>query len=100
MPHLRKVGPEDQGGEVVLRVGDRLDVVPDSRPGGWAVAEFPTAILRLQGNPGAASSHTFLTTAVGEGPLTFTPAGPEARSIGVFTVRVRVLRDIVQPPRP
>jgi hypothetical protein len=51
MPHLRQVGPDDEGREVVLRFGDRLDVVPASRPG------------------------------------------------GMFTVRLRVLRDTVQPPR-
>jgi hypothetical protein len=99
IPHLRTVGPEDQGREVVLRVGDRVAVVPDRRQGGWVVADFPTATLRLQGSPAAASSHTFLTIAVGEGQLTLTPAGPEARSASVFTVRIRVLRDIVQPPQ-
>jgi hypothetical protein len=100
VPHLRTVGPQDQGHEVVLHVGDQLDVVPGSRAGGWVVADFPAGLLRLQGGPGAANSHMFLAVAVGEGQLTLTPAGPEARSTGVFTIRVRVLRDIVQPPQP
>ena len=83
-----------------MRVGDRLVVVPGGRAGGWVVAEFPTGALRLQGSPDAASSHTFLAIALGVGTLTLTAAGPEAGSTGVFTVRVRVLRDIVQLPRP
>ena len=100
MPHLRTIGPEDQGHAVVLRFGDRLDVVPAARAKGWVVTRIPTGILRLQGSPGAASSHTFLAVAVGEGQLTLAPAGPEARSTGVFTVRIQVLRDTVQPPQP
>jgi hypothetical protein len=99
-PHVRTVGPQDQGHEVVLHVGDQLDVVPGGRAGGWVVADFPAGLLRLQGGPGAANSHTFVAIAVGEGQLTVTPAGPEARSTAVFTVRVRVLRDIVYPPQP
>jgi hypothetical protein len=99
MPHLRQVGPDDEGREVVLRFGDRLDVVPASRPGGWAVTAFPTGILRVQGSPGAARSHTFLAISVGEGRLVLAPAGPGARSTGLFTLRIRVLRDTVQPPR-
>jgi hypothetical protein len=77
-----------------------LDVVPASRPGGWAVADFPTGILRIQGSPGAARSHTFVAISVGEGRLVLASAGPEARSAGLFTVRIRVLRDTVQPPQP
>jgi hypothetical protein len=100
VPHLRTVGPQDQDHEVVLHVGDQLDVVPGSRVGGWVVADFPTGVLRMQGAPGAADRHKFLAITVGEGQLTLTPAGPEARSTGVFTFRVRVLRDIVQPPQP
>ena len=100
MPHLRQIGPDDQGREVVLRFGDRLDVVPASRPGGWVAADFPTGILRIQGSPGAARSHTFVAISVGEGQLVLAPAGPEARSTGLFTVRIRVLRDTVQPPQP
>jgi hypothetical protein len=98
--HLRTIGPGDQGHQVVIRVGDRLGVVPAGRAAGWVVTDFPSGVLRLQGSPGAASSHTFLAVAVGEGQLTLTPAGPEARSTVVFTVRIRVLRDTVQPPQP
>ena len=100
MPHVRTIGPDDQGHAVVLRFGDRLDVVPAARAKGWVVTGFPTGILRLQGSPGAASRHTFLAVAAGEGQLTLAPAGPEARSTGVFTVRIQVLRDMVQPPQP
>jgi hypothetical protein len=100
MPHLHAIGPDDQGHEVVLRFGDRLDVVPASRPGGWVVSDFPAGVLRLEGNPGAATSHTFRAISVGSGQLTLAPAGPEARSTGAFTVRIRVLRDTVQPPHP
>jgi hypothetical protein len=100
MPHRRQIGPDDHGREVVLRFGDRLDVVPASRPGGWMVSDVPTGILRLQGSPAAARSHTFLAIAIGEGQLVLAPAGPEARSTGLFTVRIRVLRDTVQPPQP
>jgi hypothetical protein len=99
MPHLRKIGPDDQSREVVIRFGDRLDVVPASRAGGWVVTDYPTGVLRLQGSPGAASSHTFLAISLGEGQLTLAPAGPEARSTGIFMVRIRVLRDTVQPPQ-
>jgi hypothetical protein len=100
MPHLRTVGPDDQDREIVLRFGDRLDVVPADRPGGWTVADFTKGILRLQGSPGPARSHTFIAISVGAGQLRLTPAGPETRSTGVFTVRIRVLRDLVQPPQP
>jgi hypothetical protein len=97
MPHVRRIGPDDQGSDVMLRFGDRLDAVPAHRPGGWAVAELPTGILRLEGSPAAAPSHTFIAISVGDGRLVLAPAGPEARSTGVFTVRIRVLRDLVQP---
>ncbi len=83
-----------------MRVGDRLDVTPAARPGGWVVADFPPAVLRLQGSPRAATSHTFVAVAVGEGSLTLSPAGPEAKSTGAFIVKVRVLRDTVLPPAP
>ena len=96
----RPQGMYDQGHAVVLRYGDRLDVVPAARAKGWVVTGFPTGVLRLQGSPGPASSHTFLAVAVGEGQLTLAPAGPEARSTGLFTVRIQVLRDTVQPPQP
>ncbi len=98
--HLRSIGPADAGHEVVLRVGDRLDVTPAARPGGWVVANFPPAVLRLQGSPRAATSHTFVAVAVGDGSLTLSPAGPEANSVGAFIVNVRVVRDTVVPPAP
>jgi hypothetical protein len=97
MPHLRQIGPEEQGREVVLRFGDRLDVTPASRPDGWVVADFPSGILRLQGSAGAASSHTFLAISIGEGQLILAPAAPPA---GDYRVRIRVLRDTVLPPQP
>jgi hypothetical protein len=100
MPHLRTIGPHEDGNTVVLRVGDRLDVVPASRALGWVVVDVPTAILRLNGSPGAASSHTLMAVAVGEGQLTLSPAGPEARSIGRYSVQIKVVRDTVQGPGP
>jgi hypothetical protein len=100
MPHLRTIGPHEEGGTVVLRVGDRLDVVPASRALGWVGVEVPTGIRRLNGSPGAASSHTLMAVAVGEGQLTLSPAGPEARSIGRYSVQIKVVRDTVQRPGP
>jgi hypothetical protein len=100
MPHLRTIGPPEEGSTVVLRVGDRLDVVPPSRARGWVVVEVPTGVLRLNGSPGAAPSHTLMAVAIGEGQLTLSPAGPEARSIGRYSVRIRVVRDTVQGPGP
>ena len=100
VPHLRTIGPREQGGTVVLRVGDRLDVVPERRFGGWTVVEVPTAVLRLEGSPGAAGSHTLVAVAVGDGQLTLSPAGPEAHSIGRYSVRIQVVRDTVQGPGP
>jgi hypothetical protein len=98
--HLRTIGPQDQGHVVVLRFGDRLDVVPAARARGWVVTQFPAGVLRLESRPAAASRHTFVAIAVGEGQLTLAPAGPEARSTGLFTVRIQVVRDTVQPPQP
>jgi hypothetical protein len=98
--HVRSIGPADEGRDIVLRVGDRLVVTPASRPMGWVVADFPTPALRLQGSPRGASSHTFLAVAVGEGPLTLSPAGPEANATGAYIVRIRVMRDTVLPPPP
>jgi hypothetical protein len=89
-PHLRRVGPAGQGSEVVLRFGDRLEVTPPARPGGWPVTGYPAEILRLDGGAAAAAGHTFDAIAVGQGQISF----------GSFTVRVRVMRDLVQPPRP
>ena len=100
MPHLRTIGPQDEGHEIVLRYGSRLTVTPANRVGGWVVAEFPTAILRPQDDPRAAASHTFVAIAVGDGQLTLAPNGPEARSTGVYTVRIKVLRGLVVGPPP
>lgn len=100
MPHLRTIGPQEEGSTVVLRVGDRLDVIPATRALGWVVVDVPTEILRLNGSPGAASSHTLMAVAVGEGQLTLSPAGPEARSIGRYSVGVQVVRDTVLGPGP
>jgi hypothetical protein len=99
MSHLRTIGPDDQGHEVVLRVGDRLDVAPARRAGGWVVTEFPGGILRLEARPKAANSYSFATISVGDGRLSLAPAGPEARATGGFTVWIRVVRDMVQPPQ-
>ena len=95
MPHLRQVGPEGRNSEVVLRFGDRLRVTPPERPGGWRVTEYPTGILRLDGGGAAATGHTFDAVAVGQGQISLAPAAGDA-----FVVRIRVMRDIVQPPRP
>jgi hypothetical protein len=100
MPHLRQVGPESQNGEVVLRVGDRLQVTPPDRPGGWRVTEYPADILRLGGAAAAAPSHTFDAVAIGRGRISLAPAGPSPTVVDAFTVRIRVMRDNVQPPRP
>jgi hypothetical protein len=99
MTHVRTIGPGDQGQEVVLRFGDQLSVVPTPRAGGWVVTEFPAGVVLPQGSTGAGPSHAFLAVSVGEGRLTLVPARPEARSTGVFTVRIQVLRDTVQPPQ-
>jgi hypothetical protein len=98
--HLRQVGPDDDGREVVLRFGDQLEVSPASRPNGWVVADYARSILRLQGSPDAADSRTFLAIAVGEGQLVLAPAGPQVGPADAFTLRIRVLRDTVQPPPP
>jgi len=90
MPHLRRAGPESRGNQVVLRFGDRLTVTPPARPGGWRVTEYPAGILRLDDGAAAAPSHTFDAIAVGRGEI----------KLGSFVVRVRVLRDLVQPPQP
>ena len=99
MPHLRQVGPESQNGEVVLRFGDRLQVTPPDRPGGWRVTEYPVDILRLDGSA-AAPSHTFDAVAIGRGRISLAPAGPSTSAVDAFTMRIMVMRDNVQRPRP
>jgi len=99
MPHLRRVGPEGRNSEVVLRFGDRLEVTPPSRPGGWQVTAYPADILRLDGSAAAAPSHTFEAVATGQGRISMAPAGPSPSVVDAFTMRLRVMRDNVQPPR-
>jgi hypothetical protein len=92
---LRRVGPGDQGGQVTIRVGDQLEVAP-AGAGPWQLTTYPKEILRLQGGDGPTDSVTFLAIAVGDGQVSLaTAAGGPA-----FTVRVRVLRDMVQDPAP
>lgn len=100
MPHLRQVGSESQNGEVVLRVGDRLQVTPPDRPGGWRVTEYPADILRLNGGAAAAPSHTLDAVAVGRGRISLAPTGPSPSVVDALTMRIQVMRDLVQPPRP
>jgi hypothetical protein len=96
-PHTRSIGPADQAREVVVRFGDVLDVAPPGQPGGWTVTDYPKDILRLHGSAGAGAHHTFVAVAVGEGQIRLVPAAGRGAA---FTVRVRVLRDFVQPPQP
>ncbi|WIM98606.1 hypothetical protein ACTOB_002210 [Actinoplanes oblitus] len=100
MPHLRSVGPESRNREVVLRFGDRLHVTPPDLPGGWRVTEYPGDIVRLDGVAAAAPSHVFETVATGEGRISLAPAGPSHSAADGYTLRIRVMRDNVQPPRP
>jgi hypothetical protein len=100
LPHVRTIGPDDNGHEVVLRYGDRLDMVPATRPHGWMVTDFAADLLRLQASPDAASSHTFVAVAVGEGKVVLTAGGAPPGAAGVFTVRIRVIRDLIQPAQP
>jgi hypothetical protein len=93
-PRLRRIGPADAGHEVTVRVGDLVEVSPSGHPEGWRVDGYPKAILRLQNTAGPAAGHTFVAVAVGEGPVTLV-AGAAS-----FTVRVKVLRDLVVPPPP
>jgi len=100
MPHLRRVGPEGRNGEVVLRFGDRLEVTPPGRTGGWRVTEYPADVLRLDGSGAAAPGHAFDAVAVGQGRISLTPAGESSATVGAFTIGIRVIRDNVQPPAP
>jgi hypothetical protein len=100
MPHVRTIGPDDNGREVVLRYGDRLDVVPATRPHGWTVTDFTAELLRLQRGPDAASSHTFVAVAVGQGNIVLAAEGAAPGAAGVFTARIRVMRDLIQPAQP
>jgi hypothetical protein len=92
--HPRRIGPADAGHDVTVRYGDLIQVTPPDRPGGWRVASYPKAILRPQTSTGPAAEHAFLAVAVGDGDVVLTPAAGG----DPFTVHVRVLRDMVQPP--
>ena len=100
MPHLRTIGSDDRGHDVALRFGDRLDVVPATRPHGWAVTEFTPEVLRLEGTADAADRHTFVAIGVGAGHITLAAAGPGPGSTSTFTVAIHVLRDTVQTAQP
>lgn len=97
MAHLQQAGPDSDGHEVALRIGDRLQVTPPDDSAGWTVTSYTSDILRLQDSTEAADSHTFLAVAVGDGRLSLAPAAPRTRPTGVFTLRIRVLRNMVQP---
>jgi hypothetical protein len=97
MSRLRTIGLDDEGHEVVLRFGDRLDVVLPGRSGDWVVVDFPAGILRPDETPRAPSSYGFVAIAVGEGQLSLAPASPKVHAARMFTVRIKVLRDTVQP---
>lgn len=98
--HVRKIGSADQGNEVTLRHGDLLTVALGARPGGWDVVQYPSKILQLQPGKRPSDSFDFLAIAVGEGSLTIEPVGPIEAPATPFMVRVRVMRDLVQPPQP
>jgi len=100
MPHVRTIGADNNGHEVVLRYGDRLEVAPASRPHGWVVTAVTADLLQLQGGPEAASSHTFVAVAVGQGKIVLAADGAPPGAAGVFTVRIRVMRDVIQPAQP
>lgn len=100
MPHLRRVRHESQNREVVLRFGDRFELTPPDRTGGWWVTEYSAGILRLDGSGAAAPSHSFDAVAVGRGRISLAPAGESPATVDAFTVGIRVIRDNVQPPTP
>ena len=95
-PQLRTVGPNENGTDVTVRVGTVLLVSPPSRAGGWQVAEYPEAILRVTADPRPAARQGFVAYAVGEGQLSLTAAGTGGGTADSFTVHVRVLADLVK----
>ena len=97
MGQHRRVGPDDADRVITIRYGGRLEVVPHARPGGWQVTGYTRSILRLAGSAAAADSHTFSAIAVGEGRVSLTAGNG---SPDTLTVRVRVMRDLIQPPQP
>lgn len=95
MPRLQQAGPDSH--EVAMRLGDRLQVTPPDKPAGWTVADYTSDILRLQDSNEAADSHTFLAISVGDARLSLAPADSQTRPTAVFTLRIAVLRDVIQP---
>jgi hypothetical protein len=91
--HVRIVGPDQAGTQIVIRFGDRLTVTPPARPRGWQVHDYPKQILQMHADPRAAASHNFTAIAVGQGQLTLTAAGSSGATPDSFTIRIRVLRD-------
>ena len=94
--HVRIVGPDQAGTQVVIRFGDRLTVTPPTRARGWQVHDYPQQILRMQTDPRAAASHNFTAIAVGQGQLTLTAAGSSGATADSFTIWIRVLPDTVK----
>jgi hypothetical protein len=93
----RRVGPDDADRLITIRYGGRLEVVPHARPGGWQVTGYTASILRLIGSPAPADSHTFTAIAVGQGHVSLTAGNGSAHTL---TVRVQVMRDLIQHPEP
>jgi hypothetical protein len=91
--HVRTVGPDQAGTQIVIRFGDLLTVTPPTRAQGWLVGDYPKQILQLHRDARAAASHSFTAIAVGQGQLTLTAAGPAGTTADSFTIRIRVLRD-------
>ena len=91
------IGPGDQGRTITIRYGGRLDIVPVGREGGWRVTSYPHRILRLAGSADRADRYTFTAIAVGEGQVDLTA---HDGSTETFTVRIRVVRDMIQHPQP
>jgi hypothetical protein len=93
----RRVGPDDGDRLITIRYGGHLEIVPHARPGGWQVTGYTRSILRLVGSPAPADNHTFAAIAVGQGQVSLTAGNGSADTL---TVRVRVMRDLIQHPQP
>jgi hypothetical protein len=98
-PQVRTVASGENGTQVTIRFGDLLTVVPAARQQGWQVGGYPARLLRLENGAGPAASHSFVAIAVGEGQLTLTPAESGGHA-DLFTIRVRVLKALVQDLQP
>ncbi|MGH3436833.1 MAG: hypothetical protein ACRDRN_10250 [Sciscionella sp.] len=102
MSRVRTVGAAGNDTTVALRFGERLRIAPD-RPGcarEWRVAGYPRAVLRATGG---AAGRTVEFDAIGLGSgtvrLTATAASVACvRSPTTFSLRVRVLRELVKRP--